>query len=49
VGAVGGLPDGMELFFALFDLPGTRQLADQDIYRFPTLHQRSRQTAVARP
>jgi hypothetical protein len=42
------LPDGRELFFALFDLPATGQLADPDIYRFPAVHQRSRQTAAAR-
>lgn len=43
------LPDGKELFFALFDLPATRQLTDPDVYTFPALHPRSRQTADARP
>jgi hypothetical protein len=43
------LPDGRELFFALFDLPATRQLANPDLYTFPALHPRSRQTAAARP
>jgi Bifunctional DNA primase/polymerase, N-terminal len=42
------LPDGRELFFALFDLPATRQLADPDIYRFAALHPRSRQAGLAR-
>jgi hypothetical protein len=42
------LPDGRELFFALFDLPIAPQLADPDIYTFPALHPRSGQTAVRR-
>ena len=43
------LPDGRELFFTLFDLPATRQLADPDTYAFPAIQRRSRQTAAARP
>jgi hypothetical protein len=43
------LPDGRELFFALFDLPATPQLANPDLYTFPAPHPRSRQTATARP
>jgi hypothetical protein len=43
------LPDGRDLFFALFDLPATRQLATPDLYTFPVLHPRSRQAAASRP
>ena len=43
------LPDGRDLFFALFDVPATRRLADPDIYRFPALRHGSRQTVDARP
>ncbi|HZD69505.1 MAG TPA: bifunctional DNA primase/polymerase [Actinomycetes bacterium] len=42
------LPDGREVFFALFDLPVTPQLSDPDLYTFPAPHPRSRQTAVAK-
>jgi hypothetical protein len=44
----GDLPDGRELFFALFDLPTTRHLADPDIYAFPAPHPRSRQAGLVR-
>jgi hypothetical protein len=42
------LPEGKELFFALFDLPVTPQLADPDIYTFPAPHSRSQQAGWAR-
>jgi hypothetical protein len=42
------LPDGGELFFALFDLPVTPQLADPDLYTFPIPHPRARQAGVVR-
>jgi hypothetical protein len=42
------LPDGREVFFALFDLPAIPQLADPDLYTFPALHPRSRQAGAVR-
>src|SRR5207245_2431402 len=31
------LPDGAKLFWTLAELPATQQLADPDVYTFPTL------------
>jgi hypothetical protein len=42
------LPEGKELFFALFDLPVTPQVGDPDIYTFPAPHSRSQQAGWAR-
>lgn len=36
------LPDGKELFFALFDLPANRPLADPDVYTFSATHHERR-------
>jgi hypothetical protein len=39
----GGLPDGKELFWALVELPAIQQLADPDLYTFPTAREQPRQ------